>query len=145
MTISIGLIKWPESKNATVRLYLNFLMEVTKSLNLTFDGCNNDPVKITQDYLDGLITDEDRKSALSYWWGCVDDKNIRGFKDKSLLMARLAICFLSINEENVDEISEHLSWFIEVLGFLNCNLSEVIRFMGEFFEFKPIAEGGVSS
>lgn len=139
MTISIGLIKWPESKVASVRLYLTFLVEVTKSLNLTFDGCNHDPVGITQDYLDGLITDTDRKLALSYWWGCFDDKNIRSFKDKPLLMSRLAICFLSINEENVDEIGEHLSWFIEVLGFLNCNLSEVICFMGEYFEFKSIA------
>lgn len=142
MTISIGLIRWPDDKTLSVRLYLNFLIEVTDLLNIDFDGDNN-PIRITKKYVGGLITDEDRKLALSYWWKCIDDKNIRNFKDRSSLMSRLAICFLSINEENIDEVSEHLSWFIEILGFLNFNLSEVITFMGEYFEFKSSADGGV--
>lgn len=136
MTISIGLIKWPENKELSVRLYLNFLMEVTKLLSLNFDGYCNDPIKLTRDYLNGAITDEDRTVALSYWWKLVDDRGISDFKDKTALMSRLAICFLSINEKDVHEINEHLSWFIEVLGFLNCNVSEVIELMGNYFEFK---------
>ncbi|MCG8709711.1 hypothetical protein JHU04_002963 [Brenneria sp. 4F2] len=140
MTISIGLIKWPENKALSVRLYLNFLIEVADLLNINFDGENN-PIVITKDYLNGLVNDKDRELALSYWWGSIDDKNIRNSKDRSLLMSRLAICFLSMNEERCENISEHLSWFIEVLGFLNFDLAEVIRFMGEYFEFKPSADG----
>ncbi|RKO75232.1 hypothetical protein C5E04_23565 [Pectobacterium parmentieri] len=142
MTINIGLIRWPDDKTLSVRLYLSFLIEVTNLLNIDFNGDNN-PIEITKKYLDGLITDKDRKLALSYWWECIDDKNIRNFKDRSSLMSRLAICFLSINEENIDEVSEHLSWFLEVLGFLNFNLSEVITFMGEYFEFKSRADENV--
>ncbi|MDY4385974.1 hypothetical protein ABRP58_20560 [Pectobacterium aroidearum] len=136
MARSIGLIKWPVSKKLSVRLYLNFLLHVVEMMGLNFNDCPNDPVKLTRGYLDGSITDEERSLALSYWWGCISDDEIRNFNDKSVLMSRLAICFLSINEDNSNEISEHLSWFIEVLGFLNCNLSEVIRFMGEYFEFQ---------
>ncbi|WP_409308410.1 hypothetical protein [Pectobacterium sp. B1J-3] len=99
--ISIGLIRWPDDKTLSVRLYLNFLIEVTDLLNIDFDGDNN-PIRITKKYVGGLITDEDRKLALSYWWKCIDDKNIRNF-----------------------------------------NLSEVITFMGEYFEFKSSADGGV--
>ncbi|AOR61144.1 hypothetical protein [Pectobacterium parmentieri] len=142
MTINIGLIRWPDDKTLSVRLYLSFLIEVTELLNINFYEDNN-PIKITKKYLGRLITNEDRKLALSYWWQCIDDKNIRNFKDRSSLMSRLAICFLSINEENIDEVSEYLSWFIEVLGFLSFNLSEVITFMGEYFEFKSNVDENV--
>ncbi|WP_237613312.1 hypothetical protein [Pectobacterium parmentieri] len=92
MTINIGLIRWPDDKTLSVRLYLSFLIEVTELLNINFDEDNN-PIKITKKYLGRLITNEDRKLALSYWWQCIDDKNIRNFKDRSSLMSRLAICF----------------------------------------------------
>nr|WP_232487942.1 hypothetical protein [Pectobacterium parmentieri] len=136
------MIRWPDDKTLSVRLYLSFLIEVTELLNINFYEDNN-PIKITKKYLGRLITNEDRKLALSYWWQCIDDKNIRNFKDRSSLMSRLAICFLSINEENIDEVSEYLSWFIEVLGFLSFNLSEVITFMGEYFEFKSNVDENV--
>lgn len=139
MTISIGLIKWPENKNLSFRLYLNFLVEVASLLNINFDGDNN-PIIITRDFLNGRGSDKDRQSALSYWWESIDEKNIRNLKDRSLLMSRLAVCFLSMDEEHLGEVSEHLSWFIEVLGFLGFDLSEVIRFMGEYFEFKQSVE-----
>lgn len=136
MSISIGLIKWPEDKISAVELYLNFLLKAYKSQNLNFRDGSNDPVKITEDYLEGKVTDIERKAALQFWWENIDNQNDRGFKDVNLLMSRLAICFLSINEENVDEINEHLSWFIEVLGFLGCNLLEVINLMSAHFNFK---------
>lgn len=135
MGISIGLIKWPASRKSSVWLYLGFLLRVTEMMGLDFSDFDNDPVTLTRGYLDGVVTEEERALALSRWWGCLGDGEIRNFNDKSVLMTRLAICFLSINEENSDEIGEHLSWFIEVLGFLGCDLSEVIGFMGEYFEF----------
>ncbi|MFP1814137.1 hypothetical protein [Lonsdalea quercina] len=139
MTISIGLIKWPENKNLSLRLYLNFLIEVAGLLNINFDGDNN-PIILNRGYLNGLVSDKDRQLALSYWWESIDDRNIRNFKDRNLLMSRLAVCFLSMDEKHLGEVSEHLSWFIEVLGFLGFDLSEVIRFMGEYFEFKSSVE-----
>ncbi|MGJ0626419.1 hypothetical protein [Xenorhabdus bovienii] len=136
MTVSIGLIKWPEDSKSCVQLYLNFLLKVTDMLNITFEGCENDPIQITREYLKDSKTEDEREAALSFWWNYVDSNDgIRNFKDKPLVMARLAICFLSIKEKDIPEIGEHLSWFIEVLGFLGLNLSKVIVFMGEYFEF----------
>ncbi|MBC8954572.1 hypothetical protein [Xenorhabdus sp. PB62.4] len=138
MTVSIGLIKWPEDSKSCVQLYLDFLLKVTDMLNITFEGCENDPIHITREYLKDNKTEDEREAALSFWWNYVDSNDgIRNFKDKPLVMARLAICFLSIKEKDIPEIGEHLSWFIEVLGFLGLNLSNVIVFMGEYFEFNP--------
>ncbi|CCW32046.1 hypothetical protein ABLA30_23245 [Xenorhabdus nematophila] len=138
MTVSIGLIKWPENSRLCVQLYLNFLLEVTDMLNITFEGGENDPIQITREYLKDSTREDEREAALSFWWNYVDSNDgIRNFKDKPLVMARLAICFLSIKEKDIPEIGEHLSWFIEVLGFLGLNLSKVVVFMGEYFEFNP--------
>ncbi|MCC8380008.1 hypothetical protein [Xenorhabdus sp. PB30.3] len=136
MTVSIGLIKWPEDRKSCVQLYLDFLLRVTDMLNITFKDCENDPIQITREYLKNCKTETEREAALSFWWNYVDScDGIRNFKDKPLVMARLAICFLSIKEKDIPEIGEHLSWFIEVLGFLKLDLSKVIAFMGEHFEF----------
>ncbi|MEQ1977600.1 hypothetical protein [Xenorhabdus sp. SGI240] len=138
MTISIGLIKWPEDSKSCVQLYLNFLLKVTDMLNINFEGCENDPIQITRGYLKDSKTEDEREAALSFWWNYVDSNDgIRNFKDKPLVMARLAICFLSIKEKDIPEIGEHLSWFLEVLGFLGLNLSKIVDFMGEYFEFNP--------
>ncbi|MBD1229656.1 hypothetical protein [Xenorhabdus griffiniae] len=138
MTVSIGLIKWPEDSKSCVQLYLNFLLKVTDMLNINFEGCENDPIQITREYLKDSKTEDEREAVLSFWWNYIDSNDgIRNFKDKPLVMARLAICFLSIKEKDIPEIGEHLSWFLEVLGFLGLNLSKVVAFMGEYFEFNP--------
>ncbi|MGJ0580183.1 hypothetical protein ACR71G_19500 [Xenorhabdus bovienii] len=138
MAVSVGLIKWPENSKSCVQLYLNFLLKVACMLNITFEDCENDPIQITHEYLNGIKTEDERDAALSFWWNYIDSNDgIRNFKDKPFLMARLAICILSIKEKDILEIGEHLSWFIEVLGFLGFNLTELVVFMGNYFYFNP--------
>ncbi|PHM43439.1 hypothetical protein [Xenorhabdus szentirmaii] len=138
MTVSIGLIKWPEDSKSCVQLYLNFLLKVTEILEIAFQDVENDPIRFTHEYLNGIKTEDEREAVLSFWWNYIDSNDgIRNFKDKPFLMARLAICFLSIKEKDISEIGEHLSWFIEVLGFLGLNLSKVVILMSDYFEFTP--------
>ncbi|CDG22854.1 protein of unknown function [Xenorhabdus poinarii G6] len=47
MTVNIDLIKWPGNRKSCIQLYLNFLLKVTDMLNITFEGCENDPIQIT--------------------------------------------------------------------------------------------------
>jgi len=52
------------------------------------------------------------------------------------LKARLAICLLSNDEDDISVLGDNLSWFLEVLGFLNVEPMKPIAMMREYFEFK---------
>lgn len=141
MTISIGAIKWPENKKSAIRLYLTFLLRTIDTFELRFEEPASDPVQLTRDYLDGIRTDADRLSALSFWWEISDRHHSRNLDSKPALMSRLAICLMSANEENLGEIGEHLSWFIELLGMLGCHLPDAIALMADHFDFEQAPPG----
>lgn len=131
---AIGSIKWPEDNSSALRLYLEFLMLVSQNLGIDYFGHPNDPVRITRQFLDGELPEEERAKAAAVWWDYVDSREaIRNFKDRDILMARLAICFLTINEKDGERLGENLSWFIEVLGFLGEDVDTAINLMETYF------------
>lgn len=61
---------------------------------------------------------------------------MREFKDREVLIARLAICLLSNDEDDISVLGDNLSWFFEVLGFLRVDMKKPVEMMIEYFEFK---------
>jgi hypothetical protein len=137
--VNIASIIWPDDRNAAVKLYLGFLVKVIVSLNITFDVPNaptNDPLSLVKGYLKGLVSEEERNAASLAWWSYLDSNGaIRDLQDKNALIARLAICLLSAKEEDTPELGEHLSWFLEVLGFLGMDTCIPINMMASYFDF----------
>ncbi|WP_334188075.1 hypothetical protein [Noviherbaspirillum sp.] len=135
MTFSIGSIIWPADGAAAIRLYLGFLVQVLTVLKINFHGRINDPLKLTKDYLERRLSDEERNAASAAWWSYLDSQGaIRDLQNQDALMARLAICLLSVREKDVPELGENLSWFFEVLGFLGMDLDKPIDMMCAYFK-----------
>lgn len=134
---TIGSIQWPKDTSSAIHLYLNFLLLVLETLKIDFSGYNTDPVQITKLFLDDLTSEDERRHALEAWWDYIDSQGaIREFQDKNILMGRLAICLLSVTEKDVNQLGEHLSWFLEVLGFLGADTKKAIQMMIVYFKPK---------
>lgn len=133
----IGSIIWPEDGVKAVDLYLSFLVQVIETLGIQFSGDLGDPVSLVKSFISGKASDFDRTRLLDSWWGYIDNKEaIRNFHEHDVVMARLAICLLSVPKCNGTELGENLSWFFEVLGFLGVDLSKAIQMMQTYFEFR---------
>lgn len=133
---SIGLIKWPTENKEAINIYINFQISVLEGLDIKFSNYNNDPIKIAKEYVKAKITEEEYNDHVEYWWGIIDSNNgIRDFQNKDMLIARLAICLLSVKKSEVDRLGDHLSWFFEVLQFLGFRLDFPLELMENHFKW----------
>jgi len=135
MTKPIASIIWPTEAQSSVRLFLLFMLKAVECLGITFATSNHDPIAIVKEHLAGNDVERQRQAALSYWWTIVDDQGIRNFEGEGALIARLAICLLTPNEADVQNFGEQLSWFLEVLEFLQFDTNEVMNLMANHFSY----------
>lgn len=135
MNKAIGSIAWPSDARDSIHLLQRFMLEVVERLGIAFDPLANDPRVIVRGILSGELGSAERRSALAYWWSIVDEKGIRDLQSRDALVARLAICLLSPSEDEAWNLSEQLSWFIEVLGFLGADVDNAIDAMEKHFNF----------
>lgn len=116
---------------------IGFLIKVLDKLGFKFSGCEHDPLRLAREYVAGEIPIGQCKAQVSGWWAKIDEKEAaRQFHDREILMARLAICLLSNDEEDISVLGDNLSWFFEVLGFLGVDMKQPFEMMKEYFEFK---------
>ncbi|MBD1581432.1 hypothetical protein [Pseudoalteromonas sp. S16_S37] len=135
--MNIGAIDWPSNSKAAIELYLNFLIKVIKANNIRFPNKFQDPIDITNGYLEGNIPVDIYRESANEWWNYIDSSGqIQEFSNSDALVARVAICLLSVTDEDVPELGEHLSWFFEVLENLGIDLDSPIEQMCEYFPFK---------
>lgn len=135
--MNIGDIVWPAEKKSAVAMYLNFVLNVLKELEIKFPDNFGDPIKITRMYLDGTISEKEYCAARIEWWTYIDESGqLREFRNKEALIARMAICLLGVTEKDVPELGEHLSWFIEVLSFYGVDGDIPRNMMRKYFEFE---------
>ncbi|AUI87726.1 hypothetical protein BS333_15080 [Vibrio azureus] len=135
--MTIGTIDWPEEPKMAIELYLNFVIRIIKENNLIFPTQFKDPIVITQRYLEESISVEEYKEAVVEWWDYIDTNGfIREFSDRNALVARVAICLLSVTAEDVPELGQHLSWFFELLDKLGINTDCPTNQMYEHFPLK---------
>ena len=134
---NIGSIVRPAEKSDALKHQLGFLIKVLETLDIKFSDCENDPLQLVKKYIDGEVSIEKCKVEASGWWAKIDEKGaIREFKDREVLIARLAICLLSNDEDDISILGDNLSWFFEVLGFLGVDMKKPVGMMINYFEFK---------
>jgi hypothetical protein len=135
--MNIGSIVWPNDRRSAINLYLRFLIKVIEALGLRFSLSGPDPIKIARDYIAGMLSEEDYRATANIWWGYLDGNNAtRDLQTQDALMARVAICLLSVTEEEAEDLGEHLSWFFEILEKLGIDLDKPISMMAKHFEFE---------
>ncbi|POA46547.1 hypothetical protein C1893_19580 [Pseudomonas sp. MPR-ANC1] len=130
-----GIIR---SNNSSIarKHQLTFFLKVLHALNIKFANCKHDPMHLAQEYIDGKITTKILKAESSIWWAKIDEHEaIRNFRERKNLMARLALCLLMSEREDVSELGDDLSWFLEVLGFLGAGMKPT-ELMIEYFDFR---------
>jgi hypothetical protein len=134
---NIGSIIRPTEKSDALKHQLGFFIDVLEMLDIKFSDCENDPLQLAKKYINGKVSIEECKVEASGWWAKIDEKGaVREFKDREVLIARLAICLLSNDEDNISILGDNLSWFFEVLGFLGVDMKKPVGMMIEYFEFK---------
>ena len=135
--MNINSIVWPPQKRLAVSHYSIFLIKILDLEGIEFPDKFRDPVEVTKGYLSGNISTDELREEANKWWSYLDSNNkTRDFSSQDALVARFAICLLSVTEEDVEELGEHLSWFFEVLENYGIDLGKPIKLMTEYFEFK---------
>ncbi|GGU82998.1 hypothetical protein GCM10009504_44350 [Pseudomonas laurentiana] len=136
MSINIGSIVWPGSGCQSVKLYLGFLIEVIEAFDIKFSGDDFDPVAISKKYVSGEVLSQAREECAKVWWGRLESEGaLQDFESHDALIARLALCLLVVDENNVGRLGESLSWFLEVIGFLGLDVDRSIEIMERYFSF----------
>jgi hypothetical protein len=134
---NVGAIIRPSDNREALKQQIGFLVKVLDALDIKFSDCENDPLRLAEDYVDGRIPIEACRAEAAVWWEKIDETGaIRLFQDRDVLLARLAICLLSNDENDTSVMGDNLSWFFEVLGFLKVDMTMPISMMIEYFEFK---------
>lgn len=136
MSKSINSIVWPENPIDAVKKYMRFILIACEAFNVDFIDIKENPLRLANRFLAGEISFDVMNNACVFWWDIVDNKGIRDFSDKDVLNARVAICILSLNEKSFTELGQHLSWFIEIMGFAGFDESELIKIYVDYFTFK---------
>jgi hypothetical protein len=135
MNKPVASIIWPILAEDAVRLLLLYMLKVTERLGISFDSVVYDPVSTVKGILAGELLEDHRRAALLHWWAVIDGTGIRNFESRDVLIARLAVCFLTPNEADTSDLGEYLSWFLEVLGLLGEDVDNAIDIMAEHFSF----------
>jgi hypothetical protein len=135
MSKPIASIIWPAHARDRVRLLWLYMLAVIEQLSIPFWSHSPDPRVTVKGLLDGTLSEEDRRSALSIWWQIVDEEGIQNFGSRDAVVARLAVCLLSPSEEHSSELGVQLSWFLEVLGLLGEDVEKAIELMERHFDF----------
>lgn len=111
------------------------MISVIEYLKISFGSSTHEPITIVKGLLSGKNAEDDRRFALAHWWSIIDEKGIRNFESREALIARLAVCILAPKEEEISNLGEQLSWFLEVLGFLGADVDKAIVLMEKQFSF----------
>ncbi len=131
-----GRIVWPSDAWSAVQLFIGFQIKIFNEFHILITNKKIlNPVVIARKYVNSEITENEYKSNLYAWWDFIDEnKAISDFKKKDILEARLAICLLSATKNNVNELDEHLSWFLQVLQCYGLDIVKVKQISNEYFK-----------
>jgi hypothetical protein len=134
--MEIGAIQWPTDANVAVKNYLDFQVITLKDLGITLPSIPNDPLLIVEKWTKGLLRETELDAARDAWWEVIDTPTaIRDFTSPQALNARLALCLLAVREKDAGSLGEHLSWFLEVLGFYGADVKQALALMRTHFRF----------
>jgi hypothetical protein len=133
--MNIGSIVWPADAKAACNHYLEFLIKSVSQLKIVFPTTQPDPCVVARRYIDGVISDEEYAAEARQWWLLVDSVDgSRITRERTALIGRLALCLLSATRDQAPLLGDHLSWFLEVLGFIGMDLHEPLDMMTKHFK-----------
>ena len=134
---SISSIVRPAGDVNAFKHQLGFFVSVLDALGISFPNDENDPARLIKDYIDERISVETLTAKSSVWKSTFDDPSaIREFRERNILLARLATCILYRDETNGAELGDNLSWFLEVLDALEVDMKVPNAMMIEYFEYR---------
>ncbi|MDN6860454.1 hypothetical protein QO207_28010 [Pseudomonas sp. CAN2814] len=135
MAFKIGSIKWPGSSPAALSRYLEVLIVSVDMLGIDFGDSEFDPIQLAKEYIRGDITKEQLNSAADFWWVKINDEDgLRNLQGHDALMARIALCFLSIKSSDPEFLNESLSWYLQVLERSGLDVDYSIDLMALYFK-----------
>jgi len=135
--MNIDSIIWPTDARAACNHYLGFILQVVKTLGIAFPNIQRDPRIVANRYIDGIISEEEYRAEAGIWWDLLEVAGeIRISRDRSQLLSRLALCLLSATPDEAPRLGDHLSWFLEMLGFLGMDLREPHSMMSKYFTWR---------
>jgi hypothetical protein len=134
---SINSIIRPAGDSNALEHQLTFFVSVLDALDIHFSNPENDPMRLVRDYIENKIPVETLTAKASIWWSIIDDSAaMREFRDRNILMARLAICLLYWDETKCSDLGDNLSWFLELLHALNVDRKIPTEMMMKYFEYR---------
>lgn len=133
--MNIGDIRWPADSREASAYYLRFALDVVEGLGVDFPSQCPEPKSIARAYAENALPEDEYRASVEPWWTYLESEGlIRATRDQRALIARLAICLLSANDGERERLGEHLSWFIQVVGFLGFDARVVLAKMNEYFD-----------
>ncbi|MFK7971545.1 MAG: hypothetical protein AB8F95_14335 [Bacteroidia bacterium] len=133
--MNINDIKWPADKKDAVKHLVSFQLKVLERLEIDFGEYKHDPIFLVKSYIENEIIANDYGSQVDIWWGFLEKNDkLRDFQSRDALMARIAISLLSVKEEIVADIGDHLSWFLELIFMLDKD-GGAVGMMKAYFKF----------
>ena len=137
--MSISRIIWDSSPTEAVRSYVAFQLKVLAELGIILPKNPNDSIALSHQWLSGDATRDEISFARDEWWDFIDTHGLtQEFRDKDAVLARLSLCLLAVSEEDASKLGDHLSWFLEVLGFWGADTQKAIALMKQEFKFSEI-------
>lgn len=135
MNKSISSILWPSDRREAVRLCLEYMVSVLNRLEIFFQKSDHNPLVYAERLIAVGKRDGEWDAELAYWWRVADGFGVRNFQDKDAIMARIAISVLSVKEDDSLSLGDQLSWFIELIGFLDKDVNIAVEIMQSHFKF----------
>lgn len=135
MNFSIGSIKWPASDSEALFEYLGFLVLSAEKLGVVFPADKLNPISLAKGYIQGAVSMGQMSSAAEIWWDKINtEEGLRDFHGREALLARVALCFLSVKSFDSESLNEALSWYLQFLGRSGFNEGVAISLMKSYFK-----------
>lgn len=126
-------IIWPKNNFEALKKFIEFQLIILEEFQIEFDS-EPSPICIAKKFINNKISEKEYSSYSIKWWNFIDANNsISEFQNIEILKARLAICLLSVSINDVSELDEHLSWFLQVLKYYGLDIDKVKRTLNDCF------------
>lgn len=133
---SFDSIKWHESKPTAIRQCATFMIKVLNHFDIKLDKNPIDPISVAKKFINKEISYEEYRINANFYWEKIDSNDsIREFNNNTL-NDRISISLLSVENEDFNELSNHLSWFVQLMGMYGKNEDEIIYLAQEYFIFE---------
>lgn len=117
------------------RLYLECCIVVAKALDISFPENMVDPIVLTEKVLNGELSETERWLEAENLRSTIESRGwLRNFRDREPLLVKLALCFLDVQEKdvNIESFGNSFEIFVEILYSLGLDVYKAESIIEEF-------------